>query len=244
MALASKNTCPVYKTKTNGALSVIIPIAGVGKRMKTRGPKALLRIDDETVLEKQVNIIKEVYPKADIIVVAGFQHKKVRNKTWGNLPIRIVYNNEYEETNVCHGVSIGLDASLPGPLMIIHGDLIFNKYAINGLARESSLLIDANGDMRRDEIGIGHQDGFVTSLSYALDSKWGQVAFFTGKELELFIKAVRNNEQWFLHEAINYVINRGGKFNAYINKKANIFEIDRYSDFKQYKNEVENENIS
>ena len=59
-------------------LTVLIPVAGMGHRMKSYGPKCLLKANQkETILEKTVSNIKREYPYSDIIVVVGFESEKV-----------------------------------------------------------------------------------------------------------------------------------------------------------------------
>lgn len=236
---ASRHIAPSRLPKDDGRLSIIIPAAGIGKRMKSRGPKCLLPIHHGmSILEIQIRTIMKVYPHADIIIVGGFECQKIRNTLWGNFPVRIVCNHNYETTNVTHSVSIGLDAMLPGPLLIIHGDLVFNTQAIKDLAGKQSALLVAGIQLEPHEVGIGQQDGLVTTLSYALPAKWGQMAYLQDKELDIFMKAAWNyriSSQWFLHEALNYVMDKGGKFLAHQPAHAKIVEIDHYSDLTKAK---------
>jgi NDP-sugar pyrophosphorylase family protein len=59
-------------------ICIIIPVAGLGKRMKAYGPKASIRIDkEETVLSRQIKILRNFFPKSKIIVVCGFQKEKI-----------------------------------------------------------------------------------------------------------------------------------------------------------------------
>ena len=65
------------KTPEN-TLTVIIPVAGMGHRMKSYGPKCLLPANSkETILEKTISNIKREYPYSDIIVVVGFESEKL-----------------------------------------------------------------------------------------------------------------------------------------------------------------------
>jgi len=220
-------------------LNVIIPAAGIGKRMKSRGPKGLLPVHHGmSILEVEIRTILKVYPHADIVIVGGFEYQKIRNALWGNFPIRIVHNDQYKTTNVTQSIAVGLEASLPGPLLIIHGDLIFNTNTIKGLAGKQSSLLVVENQLDPDEVGIGHHNGIVTTLSYALATKWGQMAYLQNKELDLFRAAVWNykiSNQWFLYEALNHVIDKGGRFVAYQPTHAKIVEIDRYTDLTKAK---------
>ena len=81
-------------------LSVIIPAAGMGRRMKSYGPKGLISLNGPSVLERQLKIVWKIYPKADITIVAGFQADLISERIRKKYPVRIVRNVEYETTNV------------------------------------------------------------------------------------------------------------------------------------------------
>lgn len=237
---ANRHIAPACTPHDDLRLNVIIPAAGIGKRMKSKGPKGLLSLyHGMSILETQIRTIVNVYPHADIVVVGGFEYTKVRDTLWGVFSARLVCNPDYETTNVIHSVSIGLDACLPGPLLIIHGDLVFNHTTIKELAgKQSALVVAGSRQMESNEVGIGQQDGVVTTLSYALRDKWGQIAYLTGPELSLFQEAIRTHRmssQWFVYEALNYVIENGGSFLAHKQRGSKIVEIDRYTDLTKAK---------
>ena len=237
--LAHRHIAPARLPRSSERLNVIIPAAGIGKRMKSRGPKGLLRLGHGiTILERQIRMILKVHPESEIVVVAGFEYEKVRDELWGQFPVRFICNYEYETTNVIHSVGLGLDACLPGRLLIIHGDLVFNQQTITGLAGEASSLLIVDNQLSPEEVGICAPEGIVMTLSYALDSKWGQMAFLRDDELKIFQEAIRTHRmasQWFLYEAINYVISKGGIFHAHNPHGAKIVEVDKYSDLTKAK---------
>ena len=240
MAQANRRVAPARLPSGKDRLTVIIPAAGIGRRMKSRGPKALLSVvHGMSVLEIQIRNIQTVYPTADIIVVSGFECNKIRNMLWETFEARIVCNPNYNTTNVTYGISLGLDVALPGNVIVIHGDLVFNTSAIEELAgKESSLLVDTNDQFDKEEVGIGTRDNYVTGLYHGLDKKWAQMAFFTGKELRMLRAASFNHDlssQWFLYEVINHIIQKKGRFIAIENKYGSVIEIDKIEDLKKAK---------
>ncbi|MFZ9376704.1 MAG: 2-C-methyl-D-erythritol 4-phosphate cytidylyltransferase, partial [Candidatus Fonsibacter ubiquis] len=59
-------------------MCIIIPAAGIGKRMKSHGPKANIKIDEKnTVITRILSIIKKSFGKTETIVVLGFQKEKL-----------------------------------------------------------------------------------------------------------------------------------------------------------------------
>ena len=102
MSKYNRFTVPVkgHKAGMDGEkLSVIIPAAGTGHRMKSYGPKCLLPVSTtETILHKIIANVKTVYPNSEVTVVVGFEADRVIKA----LPddIRIIENQFYQETNV------------------------------------------------------------------------------------------------------------------------------------------------
>lgn len=236
---ANRHIAPSKLPGRSERLSVIIPAAAIGKRMKSKGPKGLLPVNHGmSILELQIRQILKIYPYADIVIVGGFQCDKIRNALWGDFPIRIVCNHLYESTSITQSIAMGLDATLPGPLLIMYGDLVFNNRAIKNLAGNKSAMLVANKQLDDDKMGICHQDGLVTTLSYALPIKWGQMVYLQRQELKLFIDIMWNNRlasQLLLHEVLNNVMENGGVFLAHEPRGMKIIEINRYTDLMKAK---------
>ena len=82
-------------TTPSDPLTVIIPVAGMGHRMKSYGPKCLLPANTkETILDKTIANVEREYPYSDIIVVVGFESEKVIKSLPHN--IRIVEKFSYK----------------------------------------------------------------------------------------------------------------------------------------------------
>lgn len=230
---ARKDTGP---KKDFSDMSVVIPAAGMGKRMKSYGPKCMLNINGLSLLERQVRIVKKCYPGADIIVVVGFQAPLVQSRIKSKHNVRIVHNSDYETTNVARSLFLGIQATIAEKCLIIYGDLIFNPHTIKDLYGPSSkIVIDEGKAMGREEVGVLHYDGRVTNFSYALDHKWCQIAFLSGKELKMFerIASKEESERWFGYEILNKMIDSGATLQSYQPDNMRIFEIDSPKDLKK-----------
>ena len=93
-------------------LSVIIPAAGMGRRMKSYGAKCLISLNGSTVLERQIKIIWRVYPEAEITIVTGFQADLVSERIRKKYPVRIIRNTDYEDNNVSRSIFLGLESCI------------------------------------------------------------------------------------------------------------------------------------
>jgi hypothetical protein len=88
--------------------------------------------------------------------------------------------------------------------------------------------------MKKNEVGLTEVDETVSVLSYGLEKKWCQIAFFTGKELDLlrslFNRFSETNKKMLSFELINLIISSGGKFKCIEPKSMKILEIDSIKD--------------
>jgi choline kinase len=235
VAKATRHIAPAKKLSNheNNHTTFIILAAGVGKRMKTYGPKSLLSYkDDTTILDYQIKTIYEWYPKADIIVVVGFEyHKFVQYKN--KYPsVRIVHNHIHDIAGTLYSTKLGIMSSVGSRVVVIHGDLIFSANAIQDLTSGKSKLVACN-TIEQNSVGLVDNDGLVANISYGLDHKWGQITFFTGREYQLLSQLLYGNgelHRLYLYEGIKHVIDNDGQFYIHEPKGIQIYDIDSYKD--------------
>jgi choline kinase len=215
-------------------LTIIIPAAGEGSRMKTYGPKSLINIAKNlTIIEYQISLLKDRFPHATIILVSGYESLKVMDKT----PSGIVHieNINFSTTNNLKSVAIGLRASITNHVLIINGDLVFNNDAISyNFNTDSVVLIDDSNTMTDNEVGCTINNKYLENIMYELPNKWAQIAYFTADELRLLKKIAYNplNEQLFMFEAINKIIDCGGKILAASPENIKVNDIDCSKDLE------------
>ena len=212
-------------------VSVIIPAAGMGRRMKSYGPKPLIKIGNSTIIKNQIGLIQSYIPGSEIILISGFKADKLMNETPSHI-IKIE-NEGYEETNVVKSIGMGLRASTRPNALVIYGDLVFNAAALQSLVLSESSLIANVGTMGDREVGcVINEYDMVENIMYDLPQKWGQIAFFCRKELKLLKEMCwdRKNHKKFGFEIINSIIDKGGKFKCVENKKIKIVDIDSSKD--------------
>ena len=228
----------VHQQKDFSDLSVIIPAAGMGHRMKSYGPKALISANKtETIIEKQIKTIWKTYPGCEIFIVVGFNSEKIKEKLKG-FPVRFIENPVHETTNVLYSLGIAAQASINKKMMIVYGDLIFNQAAIKNLVGDvSGVVVDSKGMMDKREVGVVVSNNMVMNLAFGLEQKWCQIAFLTGKELSIFkeISTMKENSQWFGYEAMNKVLEMSGRLHAFSQKGIKIVEIDVVKDLNKIK---------
>jgi len=239
MTLAIRHIVPARRKfpGIHTGLTVIVPAAGIGTRMKLRGSKALLELaDGTTIIERQIQIIKLVYPCADIVIVLGFEGDKIFKRLRGKYDVRFVYNEHVDETNVGHSITIGLQNTYHNNILVVYGDLIFDELAIKKITHgPSAVLVDTQNKLGKGEVGVAICDGHVTNFAYGVDDKWGQIAYITGDEYDILCKAAFTKERSKLmgYELLNQVIEGGGVFDAFAPPSFLLVEIDSMKDMEK-----------
>lgn len=220
---------PIRATK-NENISIIIPAAGLGKRMRISGAKSLIDIDNnENILTRQIRILKRRFPDAEYILVVGFEADKVIKKTPNDI-IKIE-NERYEETNVVRSINMGLNAATKDNVLIVYGDLVFDNNIFNSFVPSSSqvFVTSVECDGNYEEVGCTYstKNMKLENMYWGIPNKWCQIAFLQGYELDTFQKLAsnRDNEKLFGFEIINQIINRGGRFDVFAPKTI-CFDID------------------
>jgi len=240
--MASRHTAPTKQQEKNyddgNGMSIIVPSAGFSRKFKYTGPKCLFKINNVPILEYQLNVINNVYPKAEIFVIVGFDASKIKNKI-KRKNVRYIYNGAFDSSNVLYSIGLGLFANTNSRVLIIYGDLIFNENTIRGFTSNgSSILVDSKNYLKDREVGITQHDLIVENLTFEVKPKWGQMAYLINRELDIFEKCATHNEcmNWYGHEGLNYVISNGGILKTFEPKNYKLLEIDNHEDIAKIKN--------
>jgi len=214
-------------------LSIIIPVVEIGSKMKSCGPKSLLKIKNECLIDRQIKIIEKVFKKIDkeIIVVFGSSYDKIHKK----LPISImaIFNENYLNTNVVYSLKLAFDKKNGDSVFIIYGNTIFNEQAINFKLDKTKAIIYHNNKI--DSVGVNHLNNTINRFAYGLDYKWGQILYLQEPVLGIFKKEINNikNKKKFCFEILNNIIDAGYKIYPEIINNKYILEIDTQKDFKK-----------
>ena len=229
------NTRYIKKIDERTPIDIVIPAAGMGKRMKSYGPKALIQIGkNKNIIQKQIAQIKKVLPVNRIILVAGFEAAKLMNEVPSD--VICIENERYEETNVIRSLGMGLRAT-EKDVLVIYGDLVFNDKALEALNLNKSCTIVGNDIMDASEIGCSMNKDEIKHMMYDLDTKWSQITFYRGKELGLLKKHCwsTDNERMFGFEIINKILESGGYIKGIEEKGIQVIDVDNSKDITKVK---------
>jgi len=114
-------------------------------------PKALLKINNRTILSMQINNYNMIGIK-DITVVRGFKKEKVTGPN-----IKTINNDDYERTKDIYSLYLAKEM-IKENTIISYGDIIFKSYILNELLNDDSditIIVDADyepGGVNRDYV--------------------------------------------------------------------------------------------
>jgi len=217
-------------------IGIIIPAAGLGRRMKSRGPKPLIKITkDTTILQNQIKNIQDSFDNHKIVLVCGFEADRLMNESPSNF-IK-VENESYKDTNVARSIGLALRAlNTTERVLIIYGDLVFDETALRVLSYNTSAIFALGNFIGEEEVGcIINEEGNLENMMYDLPHKWSQIAYFQGEELDYLKEVVwdRTNNKLFGFEIINKIIEKGGRFKCDYIEDIKIVDVDTSKDIQR-----------
>lgn len=223
----------IRKKRAKGKpISVAILAAGTGSKIKSYEPRSLIKIQGQCLVEHQINALDKSLPGADVITVVGCHAQRVVRKIKGRC--RIVENQLHDKSNSSESLRLAFNNTTSDKFLFCHGDILFNPECLKVDYDKSFVIIDNSGMMKDNEVGITMNDGKLSIMSYGLPIKWGQIAYFTGKEHKMLRSILQKFEpkdkKRLSFEIINEIVMNGGSFECYDPTKKSLLEIDRIKD--------------
>lgn len=206
---------------------VVILAAGQGTRLHpyTKDvPKCMVKIEERTLLEHQLDIIRSIGID-DINLVAGYQCEKLKSY---NLPI--FFNKEYDTTNMLYSLFCAEKLMQEdGDLIIAYGDIVYSAEILKVLLSSSdpiSVIIDQNWqsywEARFDDILEDAETLVVNEYDKILEigSKTTDISEIQGQYIGL-LKITKKGKSIFRNE---YAISEKNKCNS--KKRENAYMTD------------------
>lgn len=203
-------TRPTTQQSSSG-LSVIITGSAKPYRMSSFGAKPLLTINNMSLIDYMLPVVSNTFPNAEIILTIGYEADKIIKKI--SPKIKLVENQLYETTNIAEEVRLAINATTNNKILIIDGDLFFDKTLFNKSKFDHSFIFVDNNQLSDDEVGITASNNIVENFSFGLSPKWSNIIYLLDKELALFRNIIndRKNSNLYLFEVINMIISSGAK---------------------------------
>lgn len=228
------NRIVIHSMKRDGSdLSIIITASNASPYIKGGLAKPLISFAGENLLTRQIRLLKNQYPLSEIIVVIGYQADLIlKGVDFKNNKIKVVESELFAQYNIARSVSLGLRITSHENVLILNGNLVFNKEAISRFPTESYVVCDSFGQFKQEEIGCTVIDKYVSCFAYGLPTKWAQILFLTGRELNLFWELGERPESRKLYtfEVLNKMIEQGAHLRAVEPKDMKIVEVETNKD--------------
>jgi Predicted sugar nucleotidyltransferases len=224
-------------------MKAIILAAGSGRRLypyTKHIPKCLLDIGGETILEHQVNHIRNCGIN-EVVIVVGFEFEKVenflRNYDGLGMQIKTLYNPFYQTTNSLISLWIAR-SEMDEDIVIINGDDVFEFDVIDQVLREREekicLPIKKKLSYEEEDMKVVIQRGRITEIGKTLASHPSAesvgIRVFRDTGVELIKRAIEEEmrtdgaeRKWYV-SAIKTLIKKGYRV-KYIDIK-NFFWMD------------------
>jgi choline kinase len=197
------------------------------KGIKSKGWNGLIKINKrETLIQNQIKVIRQNFPKSKIIYIYGFDYKKVEEYFHYSDVNNLVYvnNNQFASNGESYSVSM-VSEFLEQDCLIFFGNLILKPSMFKNFhPKKSQLFITPKIE---NELGCTFNDsGFVEHICYGLENYLGNVYYISKNDIEQFKNLITKNHHrnYFLFEIINKMIENGSKFKTKTFDKKNIFE--------------------
>lgn len=210
-------------------MKVIIPVAGIGTRLKPlthTAPKVLLQVAGKPILAHVLDGLKGLRID-EVIFVIGFMGEKIIDYVKRNYKFKSTFIKQRELKGVGYAVHAATKRVKKGdPVLIILGDTVF-EMDLKPVIRKNynSLGIKEVEDPRRFGV-VKLKNGFATELIEKPDKPISKKAivgvyFIKSSQLlkesleEILDKDIRTRGEYQLTDALQLMINKGVKFSTF-----------------------------
>ena len=157
---------------------IVILAAGMGSRLGRSLPKPLTELaDGRTIMQQQMDNIRYAFgTSAQVTVVVGYKLEHIIDA----FPqASFVYNEQYDQTNTSKSLMRALQASAPGGVLWMNGDVVFDPEALDRaaamMAREQSFVSVNTAQVSDEEVKYTTNSlGYIRELSKTVDNGLGE----------------------------------------------------------------------
>ncbi|MBG6054688.1 choline kinase [Salinibacterium sp. CAN_S4] len=157
---------------------IVILAAGMGSRLGRSLPKPLTELaDGRTIMRQQFDNIHHAFGNAaKVTIVVGY---KLEHIIEAFPEASFVYNEQYDQTNTSKSLMRALQASSPGGVLWMNGDVVFDPTALERAARlvaRDQSFVSVNTDRVSDEEVKYTTDaeGYIRELSKTVKGGLGE----------------------------------------------------------------------
>jgi choline kinase len=157
---------------------VVILAAGMGSRLGRTLPKPLTELSDgRTIMQQQFDNIHAAFGKSvQVTIVVGY---KLEHIIEAFPQASFVYNEQYDQTNTSKSLMRALQASTPGGVLWMNGDVVFDPEALlrakASIDRDQSFVSVNTSKVSDEEVKYTTDaEGFIKELSKTVKGGLGE----------------------------------------------------------------------
>jgi choline kinase len=158
-------------------VQAVILAAGMGTRLGRPLPKPLTPLSDgRTIMRQQMDNLQTAFDDLRVTTVVGFKLESILEE----FPdVGYVYNENYDQTNTNRSLLKALRQSMPGGVLWMNGDVVFDAEVLRRCAdlmsREQSFVCVNTAAVGEEEVKYTvDDDGFVLQLSKTVPDALGE----------------------------------------------------------------------
>jgi choline kinase len=157
---------------------VVILAAGMGSRLGRSLPKPLTELSDgRTIMKQQFDNIAHAFGTvATVTIVVGY---KLEHIIEAFPQASFVYNEQYDQTNTSKSLLRALQASAPGGVLWMNGDVVFDPAILDraaaGMSRDQSFVMVNTDKVSDEEVKYTMSpEGYIKELSKTVKNGLGE----------------------------------------------------------------------
>lgn len=186
------------------------------KKIKSLGNKALINLGKLNLIDHQIQFIKKIFKNSEIIVVGGFEHRKLYkylNKKYSN--IKYIYHNINDYVNIGLSIKLGLKVSNGRNVVIINGSLFIDPKASSLIKKAKNHNYIISTKQTKSPIGCIKQNGSIENCFFDLPCSIYDFVIVNQTYVQDFkncIYQTKDIDKFYMFEVINHCINNKMRF--------------------------------
>jgi choline kinase len=197
---------------------IVILAAGMGSRLGRSLPKPLTELaDGRTIMQQQFDNIHRTFGKnAKVTIVVGY---KLEHIIEAFPDASFVYNEQYDQTNTSKSLMRALQASTPGGVLWMNGDVVFDPAVLERVgafvARDESVISVNTAKVSDEEVKYTTDaEGFIKELSKTVKGGLGEavgINYISRDDKALLLRQLKRvDDQDYFERGIELAIENDG----------------------------------
>lgn len=237
--ITSTKTKKKNTPKQDALLTIVIAYHSFIARMKSFGNIAMISLgNNEKLIDRHITLLTNKYKNCEIIISAGYEAYKIQqyiNKKYRHLNVRFVENTQYNESNICETIRLGINNTYNNRILIVNGCIVFDEALLDNIMNHDVETVISTEKNNTLDIGINIDENSKTieHISYgAIKNKWCEMMYLGKESVINEVKkslASQDFKTKIFYEFINTLVNKNMKIN-YVESHVNIWKINNVSD--------------